>query len=75
LIGEHTDYTGGFVLPLALEKRTVVVGVGDIVDVGSKESTSTILSVGMKGGPVVFDADPDILKPSDPFWSNYVSKT
>ncbi|CAN0548128.1 unnamed protein product, partial [Ectocarpus sp. 8 AP-2014] len=24
LIGEHTDYQGGFVLPLALERGTVV---------------------------------------------------
>ncbi len=27
LIGEHTDYNDGFVMPLAIERRTVVVGV------------------------------------------------
>ncbi|CAM9121043.1 unnamed protein product [Ectocarpus sp. 4 AP-2014] len=32
LIGEHTDYQGGFVLPLALERGTVVYGVGCLVD-------------------------------------------
>ena len=26
LIGEHTDYNDGFVMPLALEMNTVVVG-------------------------------------------------
>ncbi|CAB1111615.1 unnamed protein product [Ectocarpus sp. CCAP 1310/34] len=34
LIGEHTDYQGGFVLPLALERGTVVYGVGRLVDSG-----------------------------------------
>lgn len=31
LIGEHTDYNGGFVMPLALGKRTIVVGRGSMV--------------------------------------------
>lgn len=31
LIGEHTDYNGGFVMPLALGKKTVVVGRGSMV--------------------------------------------
>ena len=31
LIGEHTDYNGGFVMPLALERGTVVYGVGRVV--------------------------------------------
>lgn len=31
LIGEHTDYNGGFVMPLALGKKTVVVGRGSLV--------------------------------------------
>ncbi|CAM9311339.1 unnamed protein product [Ectocarpus sp. 12 AP-2014] len=38
LIGEHTDYQGGFVLPLALERGTVVYGVGRLVD--SDEATA-----------------------------------
>jgi galactokinase len=71
LIGEHTDYTGGFVLPLALEKRTVVVGSGAVVDVGSADSDCTIASIGMEGS-VSFDADPSILEKGDPFWANYV---
>jgi galactokinase len=35
LIGEHTDYTGGFVLPLAIDFSTVVYGAGVL-----KEGTS-----------------------------------
>ena len=31
LIGEHTDYTGGFVLPLAIGYSTVVYGRGGII--------------------------------------------
>lgn len=34
LIGEHTDYNGGFVMPLALRKRTIVVGRGTVVPEG-----------------------------------------
>ncbi|MEY2609664.1 MAG: Galactokinase galactose-binding signature, partial [Actinomycetota bacterium] len=26
LIGDHTDYTGGLVLPMVLERRTVIDG-------------------------------------------------
>jgi len=72
LIGEHTDYTGGFVLPLALEKRTVVVGSGAIVDIESADSECAILSLGIEGGAVTFNADPETLAPGDPFWTNYV---
>ena len=73
LIGEHTDYTGGFVLPLALEKRTVVVGSGAIVDVNTEDSDCIIASVGVDGGNTVsFDADPATLAKGDPFWANYV---
>lgn len=36
LIGEHTDYTGGFVMPLAIDYSTVIYGSGSV-----KEDTKT----------------------------------
>jgi galactokinase len=60
------------VLPLALEKRTVVVGTGSIVSTDAPDSDSSIVSVGMAGGPVSFNADPAMLSPGEPFWANYV---
>lgn len=51
LIGEHTDYTGGFVLPLAIHYSTVVVGSGRLVaatsTAGSKISLVSMLSPGV----------------------------
>ena len=34
IIGEHTDYNGGFVMPLAIRKQTIVVGRGTLVPEG-----------------------------------------
>lgn len=39
LIGEHVDYTGGFVLPFAIDYSTVVVGKG-CVNANQKSSSS-----------------------------------
>eukprot|EP00752_Nemacystus_decipiens_P018584 g16662.t1 len=41
LIGEHTDYSGGFVMPLALERGTVVYGVGRLVDADEVGATDS----------------------------------
>lgn len=38
LIGEHTDYNGGFVMPLALRKQTIVVGRGSLVPVNRADA-------------------------------------
>eukprot|EP00984_Skeletonema_dohrnii_P025254 scaffold14368_cov214-Skeletonema_dohrnii-CCMP3373.AAC.5 len=38
LIGEHTDYTGGYVLPLAIGFNTVGYGCGSVVKKDSSES-------------------------------------
>mmetsp|Transcript_21602 Transcript_21602/g.47191 ORF Transcript_21602/g.47191 Transcript_21602/m.47191 type:complete len:554 (+) Transcript_21602:308-1969(+) len=38
LIGEHTDYTGGFVLPFAIDYSTVVYGKGNVnVNLGDND--------------------------------------
>lgn len=41
LIGEHTDYNDGFVLPMAIERRTFIAGVAQSGGVVSVESLNT----------------------------------
>ncbi|GJQ11428.1 hypothetical protein GpartN1_g3219.t1 [Galdieria partita] len=64
LIGEHTDYNEGFVLPLALEMQTVIVGKKNGKD------TCRVASEAFEG-LVEFKPSKD-LKPGDPLWSNYI---
>eukprot|EP00904_Undaria_pinnatifida_P000059 jgi/Undpi1/10053/HiC_scaffold_28.g12507.m1 len=85
LIGEHTDYNGGFVMPLALERGTVVYGVGRLVDSSGdgeeRDGWCRVLSENMRteaeaeaeggGGEVKFRAD-EALSPGEPGWANYV---
>lgn len=69
LIGEHTDYNDGFVLPFALPFKTIVVG--------SKSTSGTnktrIFSCNMKKEEslVEFAIDESLNKGS-PSWANYV---
>ncbi|CAM9116339.1 unnamed protein product, partial [Heterosigma akashiwo] len=72
LIGEHTDYNDGFVFPMALEKRTIVVGTGVVKRVLKfrERPLSRVASEQFKGF-VEFPADTS-LHPRDPQWSNYV---
>jgi galactokinase len=61
------------VLPVALEKKAVIVGVGSIVDINDKDSNCSVVSCGMEGGVVSFDADPSVIAPSkENAWTNYV---
>eukprot|EP00542_Grammatophora_oceanica_P000286 CAMPEP_0194055648 /NCGR_PEP_ID=MMETSP0009_2-20130614/57470_1 /TAXON_ID=210454 /ORGANISM="Grammatophora oceanica, Strain CCMP 410" /LENGTH=414 /DNA_ID=CAMNT_0038704647 /DNA_START=111 /DNA_END=1355 /DNA_ORIENTATION=- len=45
LIGEHTDYTGGFVLPLAIDYSTVIYGSGQLEESDSVEVDYSFVSV------------------------------
>jgi len=64
LIGEHTDYNNGFVLPMALENINVVAV--------APSSTDHHRWIGSLGDTMV-EIDPaDADKPGEPFWSNYV---
>ncbi|KAM4663963.1 galactokinase [Discoglossus pictus] len=71
LIGEHTDYNGGFVLPMALPLVTVIVGTPRN---DSKISLVTTADGADKPHQVEFEAPRDgrPLTPGTPRWANYV---
>ena len=63
LIGEHTDYNDGFVLPMAIEKRCVIVARP--TNDGTAELRSTA-----QDQPAVIDLSGEIER-AEPKWSNY----
>jgi galactokinase len=64
LIGEHTDYNDGFVLPMAIEPTTVCAG-----DVTTDGCVHVITSAATT--PVTFDLGAALTR-GQPAWSNYV---
>uniref|UniRef100_A0A8C6JIN3 Galactokinase n=1 Tax=Melopsittacus undulatus TaxID=13146 RepID=A0A8C6JIN3_MELUD len=71
LIGEHTDYNGGFVLPMALQLGTVLVGSR------MKDRTISILTTSAEADkphlvqfPAPCQGSP--LTPGQPRWANYI---
>lgn len=63
IIGEHTDYNQGFVLPMAIEKYTVFVG-----DANSRREV--VMHSMTTGDTATFPMRN--LKPGSPAWSNYI---
>ena len=77
LIGEHTDYTGGYVLPLAIGYGTVCYGRGGIRARSTTGRRTTCRVASIAGGDskvVEFHADPASVPASTPEnrWVNYV---
>jgi galactokinase len=83
LIGEHVDYTGGFVLPFAIDYSTVVVGKGCIKTIpGSSSSSSsgpraTLRFVSGKSPEDVAEVtiDAKSTPPEKASWKTYVTGT
>ena len=64
LIGEHTDYNDGFVLPIAIERQTLAAW-------SPRPDTTVLLrSVQAPGEDAELDLSGDI-RPGEPKWANY----
>jgi len=64
LIGEHTDYNDGFVLPIAIERRTVALAAP------REDRTVSFTSLQMPDQPAEIDLD-GAIAPGEPAWANY----
>jgi galactokinase len=64
LIGEHTDYNDGFVLPMAIERYIVIAG-------GANQGREVTLHSETTGETARFSVRPKV-EPGEPGWSNYV---
>ncbi len=65
LIGEHTDYNEGFVLPLALDRRTYVAAA-------KRADRRVRVCASDLGEAVEFELGPDLRPVARGRWSNYV---
>ncbi|HEV3415706.1 MAG TPA: galactokinase [Pirellulales bacterium] len=66
LIGEHVDYNGGFVLPMAIERFTVIAA-----DAAESNSNEVRLASADFGEEATFRLHSQMV-PGGPPWSNYV---
>src|ERR1035437_5368527 len=66
LIGEHTDYNDGFVLPCAIDYHTVVSGSA------RNDKRVRVVAVDYANEQDEFGLDDHTLPPPDQLWSNYV---
>src|SRR5438034_8101869 len=63
LIGEHTDYNDGFVLPMGIERYTVIAAAPN----GTRQMNWRSATM---DGPVVIKLDRAVQR-GEPAWSNY----
>lgn len=66
LIGDHTDYTGGLVLPMVLEKRTMMEG-------SPTNDGFVRVSSADEAGTATFPVDVEDLETIEPRWARYVA--
>lgn len=82
LIGEHTDYTGGFVLPFAIEYSCVVYGQGKLTttttttdDNGPTKASLSFVSAQGSQELVQLEITSESQPPEKPSWTSYVCGT
>ncbi|MFW6133924.1 MAG: galactokinase [Planctomycetota bacterium] len=63
LIGEHTDYNDGYVLPIAIERRTAAL-------YAPRDDRRVVFRSRQADAPAEIDLDADI-DPGQPAWANY----
>ena len=74
IIGEHTDYNDGFVFPMALERRTVIVAAPAEASDGLGENEAKIwTSAGEQTG--VVSVAPGVAPTADVPWTAYIQGT
>jgi galactokinase len=66
LVGGHTDHQDGFVLPVAIDRRTAVAARR------RPDRTVRVRSTRVEGGTGTATADLDALEPGEPRWADYV---
>ncbi len=66
LIGEHTDYNDGFVLPCAIDYHTVISGAA------RSDNRVRVIAVDYGGKLDEFRIDQPIVPRDQPIWANYV---
>ena len=66
LIGEHTDYNGGFVLPCAINYQTIVASTA------RKDNLIRIIAVDYGNQTDEFDLSQEIAFQHDRMWPNYI---
>ena len=66
LIGEHTDYNDGFVLPCAINYHTVISGAA------RNDALVRVVAVDYGGEQDEFRLDQMIVRHDKPMWANYV---
>lgn len=64
LMGEHTDYNDGFVLPMAIENYTVIAG--------DRQNTRNAVVHSITTGETAEFVVTNKITPGEPAWSNYV---
>jgi len=69
LIGEHTDYNDGFVLPFALPFRTYIVG-----SLTKSTKTTVVTCIFSDDNEAEFEINSSLCKGA-PTWANYVKGT